>query len=163
MLEADYVRIAYIVKFVNGDDEVSVKYIDLGQDAKLSAADIPSAPAAGQGEIFLGWYSGSVKAEVNAAISADTVFEAAFVSEASYDGVWYNDEICLMAVLDYEDGINAVNVMGKPIRSLLTTRLTAHAAIRKERSQTERPISLPPSATYCLLILPNMTMWKRIL
>ena len=113
VLEADYVRIAYIVKFVNGDDEVSVKYIDLGQDAKLSAADIPSAPAAGQGEIFLGWYSGSVKAEVNAAISADTVFEAAFVSEASYDGVWYNDELCLMAVLDYEDGINAVNVMGK--------------------------------------------------
>lgn len=113
VLEADYVKIAYVIKFVNGDDEVSVKYIDLGQDAKLSASDIPAGPSAGQGEIFLGWYNGAVKAEPNAAISADAVYKAAFVSETSYDGVWYNDDEGLMAVLDYNEGITAVTVMGK--------------------------------------------------
>lgn len=113
VLEADYVKIAYVIKFVNGDDEVSVEYIDLGQDAKLSASDIPAGPSAGQGEIFLGWYNGAVKAEPNAAISADAVYKAAFVSETSYDGVWYNDDEGLMAVLDYNEGITAVTVMGQ--------------------------------------------------
>lgn len=107
-LVANFVKTSYIIKFKADDKVIDTKYIAMGPDAKFEVTDIPSAPASEEGEVFLGWYNGGVKAVSGGAVTADGTYVATFVSEASYTGVWYNDEEKIMVY--FENG--KVNIMG---------------------------------------------------
>lgn len=107
-LVANFVKTSYIIKFEADGEVIDTKYIAIGPDAKFEATDIPSAPASEEGEVFLGWYNGGVKAVSGGAVTADGTYVATFVSEASYTGVWYNDEEKIMVY--FENG--KVNLMG---------------------------------------------------
>ncbi len=107
-LVANFVKTSYIVTFKLNDEVVSTKYIAIGPNAQLSLTDIPANPTTESGQVFLGWYSEGVKAESGAALAADMTFVATFVSEASYTGIWYNDEEKIMVY--FENG--KVNIMG---------------------------------------------------
>ena len=108
-LVANFVKTSYIIKFEADGEVIDTKYIAMGPDAKFEVTDIPSAPASEEGEVFLGWYNGGVKAVSGGAVTADGTYVATFVSEASYTGVWYNDEEKIMVY--FENG--KVNLMGK--------------------------------------------------
>ena len=108
-LVANFVKTSYIIKFEADGEVIDTKYIAIGPDAKFEVTDIPSAPASEDGEVFLGWYNGGVKAVSGGAVTADGTYVATFVSEASYTGVWYNDEEKIMVY--FENG--KVNLMGK--------------------------------------------------
>lgn len=108
-LVANFVKTSYIIKFEADGEVIDTKYIAIGPDAKFEVTDIPSAPASEEGEVFLGWYNGGVKAVSGGAVTADGTYVATFVSEASYTGVWYNDEEKIMVY--FENG--KVNLMGK--------------------------------------------------
>lgn len=107
-LVANFVKTSYIIKFKADGEVIDTKYIAIGPDAKFEVTDIPSAPASEEGEVFLGWYNGGVKAVSGGAVTADGTYVATFVSEASYTGVWYNDEEKIMVY--FADG--KVNLMG---------------------------------------------------
>ena len=107
-LVANFVKTSYIIKFEADGEVIDTKYIAIGPDAKFEVTDIPSAPASEEGEVFLGWYNGGVKAVSGGAVTADGTYVATFVSEASYTGVWYNDEEKIMVY--FADG--KVNLMG---------------------------------------------------
>lgn len=107
-LVANFVKTSYIIKFEADGEVIDTKYIAIGPDAKFEVTDIPSAPASEEGEVFLGWYNGGVKAVSGGAVTADGTYVATFVSEASYTGVWYNDEEKIMVY--FENG--KVNLMG---------------------------------------------------
>ena len=107
-LVANFVKTSYIIKFEADGEVIDTKYIAMGPDAKFEVTDIPSAPASEAGEVFLGWYNGGVKAVSGGAVTADGTYVATFVSEASYTGVWYNDEEKIMVY--FENG--KVNIMG---------------------------------------------------
>lgn len=107
-LVANFVKTSYIIKFEADDEVIDTKYIAIGPDAKFEVTDIPSAPASEDGEVFLGWYNGGVKAVSGGAVTADGTYVATFVSEASYTGVWYNDSEKIMVY--FENG--KVNLMG---------------------------------------------------
>ena len=107
-LVANFVKTSYIIKFEADGEVIDTKYIAMGPDAKFEVTDIPSAPASEAGEVFLGWYNGGVKAVSGGAVTADGTYVATFVSEASYTGVWYNDEEKIMVY--FENG--KVNLMG---------------------------------------------------
>ena len=107
-LVANFVKTSYIIKFEADGEVIDTKYIAMGPDAKFEVTDIPSAPASEEGEVFLGWYNGGVKAVSGGAVTADGTYVATFVSEASYTGVWYNDEEKIMVY--FENG--KVNIMG---------------------------------------------------
>lgn len=107
-LVANFVKTSYIIKFEADGEVIDTKYIAMGPDAKFEVTDIPSAPASEEGEVFLGWYNGGVKAVSGSAVTADGTYVATFVSEASYTGVWYNDEEKIMVY--FENG--KVNLMG---------------------------------------------------
>ena len=107
-LVANFVKTSYIIKFEADGEVIDTKYIAMGPDAKFEVTDIPSAPASEEGEVFLGWYNGGVKAVSGGAVTADGTYVATFVSEASYTGVWYNDEEKIMVY--FENG--KVNLMG---------------------------------------------------
>ena len=106
-LVANFVKTSYIIKFEADGEVIDTKYIAMGPDAKFEVTDIPSAPASEEGEIFLGWYNGGVKAVSGGAVTADGTYVATFVSEASYTGVWYNDSEKIMVY--FENG--KVNIM----------------------------------------------------
>ena len=108
-LVANFVKTSYIIKFEADGEVIDTKYIAMGPDAKFEVTDIPSAPASEEGEVFLGWYNGGVKAVSGGAVTADGTYVATFVSEASYTGVWYNDEEKIMVY--FENG--KVNLMGE--------------------------------------------------
>ena len=107
-LVANFVKTSYIIKFEADGEVIDTKYIAIGPDAKFEVTDIPSAPASEEGEVFLGWYNGGDKAVSGGAVTADGTYVATFVSEASYTGVWYNDEEKIMVY--FADG--KVNLMG---------------------------------------------------
>lgn len=107
-LVANFVKTSYIIKFEADGEVIDTKYIAIGPDAKFEVTDIPSAPASEEGEVFLGWYNGGVKAVSGGAVTADGTYVATFVSEASYTGVWYNDSEKIMVY--FENG--KVNLMG---------------------------------------------------
>lgn len=107
-LVANFVKTSYIIKFEADGEVIDTKYIAIGPDAKFEVTDIPSAPASEDGEVFLGWYNGGVKAVSGGAVTADGTYVATFVSEASYTGVWYNDSEKIMVY--FENG--KVNLMG---------------------------------------------------
>lgn len=107
-LVANFVKTSYIIKFKADGEVIDTKYIAIGPDAKFEVTDIPSAPASEEGEVFLGWYNGGVKAVSGGAVTADGTYVATFVSEASYTGVWYNDSEKIMVY--FENG--KVNLMG---------------------------------------------------
>lgn len=107
-LVANFVKTSYIIKFEADGEVIDTKYIAMGPDAKFEVTDIPSAPASEEGEVFLGWYNGGVKAVSGGAVTADGTYVATFVSEASYTGVWYNDSEKIMVY--FENG--KVNLMG---------------------------------------------------
>ena len=107
-LVANFVKTSYIIKFEADGEVIDTKYIAIGPDAKFEVKDIPSAPASEEGEVFLGWYNGGVKAVSGGAVTADGTYVATFVSEASYTGVWYNDEEKIMVY--FENG--KINIMG---------------------------------------------------
>ena len=107
-LVANFVKTSYIIKFEADGEVIDTKYIAISPDAKFEVTDIPSAPASEEGEVFLGWYNGGVKAVSGGAVTADGTYVATFVSEASYTGVWYNDEEKIMVY--FADG--KVNLMG---------------------------------------------------
>ena len=107
-LVANFVKTSYIIKFEADGEVIDTKYIAIGPDAKFEVTDIPSAPASEEGEVFLGWYNGGVKAVSGGAVTADGTYVATFVSEASYTGVWYNDSEKIMVY--FENG--KVNIMG---------------------------------------------------
>ena len=107
-LVANFVKTSYIIKFKADGEVIDTKYIAIGPDAKFEVTDIPSAPASEDGEVFLGWYNGGVKAVSGGAVTADGTYVATFVSEASYTGVWYNDSEKIMVY--FENG--KVNLMG---------------------------------------------------
>ncbi len=107
-LVANFVKTSYIIKFEADGEVIDTKYIAMGPDAKFEVTDIPSAPASEEGEVFLGWYNGGVKAVSGGAVTADGTYVATFVSQASYTGVWYNDEEKIMVY--FENG--KVNIMG---------------------------------------------------
>lgn len=106
-LVANFVKTSYIIKFEADGEVIDTKYIAIGPDAKFEVTDIPSAPASEEGEVFLGWYNGGVKAVSGGAVTADGTYVATFVSEASYTGVWYNDSEKIMVY--FADG--KVNIM----------------------------------------------------
>lgn len=107
-LVANFVKTSYIIKFKADGEVIDTKYIAMGPEAKFEVTDIPSAPASEEGEVFLGWYNGGVKAVSGGAVTADGTYVATFVSEASYTGVWYNDSEKIMVY--FENG--KVNLMG---------------------------------------------------
>ena len=107
-LVANFVKTSYIIKFEADGEVIDTKYIAMGPDAKFEVTDIPSAPASEDGEVFLGWYNGGVKAVSGGAVTADGTYVATFVSEASYTGVWYNDSEKIMVY--FENG--KINIMG---------------------------------------------------
>lgn len=107
-LVANFVKTSYIIKFEADGEVIDTKYIAIGPDAKFEVTDIPSAPASEEGEVFLGWYNGGVKAVSGGAVTADGTYVATFVSEASYTGVWYNDSEKIMVY--FENG--KINIMG---------------------------------------------------
>lgn len=107
-LVANFVKTSYIIKFKADGEVIDTKYIAIGPDAKFEVTDIPSAPASEDGEVFLGWYNGGVKAVSGGAVTADGTYVATFVSEASYTGVWYNDSEKIMVY--FENG--KINIMG---------------------------------------------------
>ena len=107
-LVANFVKTSYIIKFKADGEVIDTKYIAIGPDAKFEVTDIPSAPASEEGEVFLGWYNGGVKAVSGGAVTADGTYVATFVSEASYTGVWYNDSEKIMVY--FENG--KINIMG---------------------------------------------------
>ena len=106
-LVANFVKTSYIIKFEADGEVIDTKYIAIGPDAKFEVTDIPSAPASEEGEVFLGWYNGGVKAVSGGAVTADGTYVATFVSEASYTGVWYNDSEKIMVY--FENG--KINIM----------------------------------------------------
>ena len=106
-LVANFVKTSYIIKFKADGEVIDTKYIAIGPDAKFEVTDIPSAPASEEGEVFLGWYNGGVKAVSGGAVTADGTYVATFVSEASYTGVWYNDSEKIMVY--FENG--KINIM----------------------------------------------------
>ena len=106
-LVASFVKTSYIIKFEADGEVIDTKYIAIGPDAKFEVTDIPSAPASEEGEVFLGWYNGGVKAVSGGAVTADGTYVATFVSEASYTGVWYNDSEKIMVY--FENG--KINIM----------------------------------------------------
>lgn len=85
---AKYTKVAYVVKFVNGEEEI-VKLIDIAEDAKLPESDLPAASAK-EGFVFMGWYSGLNKAAADVAVTADVTYEAIYNDEATYAGYWIN-------------------------------------------------------------------------
>ena len=87
----------YVVTYVNGKDETT-KLVPK-ENNKLTADLIAEAPATGEGEVFLGWYNGDVKAEAGLKISSDTTFTAKTVKESDYNGYWINEEKALMLVI----------------------------------------------------------------
>lgn len=91
----------YVVTYVNGKDETT-KLVPV-DDAKLTADLIAEAPATGEGEVFLGWYNGDVKAEAGLKISSDTTFTALSVKESDYYGAWILENKYVMVIIG-EDG-----------------------------------------------------------
>ena len=85
---AKYTKVSYVVKFVNGEEEI-VKLIAIADDAKLVADAIPADPEK-EGFAFMGWYSGMNKAVADVEVTADVTYEAVFNNEASYNGYWVN-------------------------------------------------------------------------
>lgn len=80
----------YVVTYVNGKDETT-KLVPK-ENNKLTADLIAEAPATGEGEVFLGWYKGDVKAEAGLKISSDTTFTALTVKESDYNGYWVDEK-----------------------------------------------------------------------
>ena len=80
----------YVVTYVNGKDETT-KLVPK-ENNKLTADLIAEAPATGEGEVFLGWYNGDVKAEAGLKISSDTTFTALAVKESDYNGYWVDEK-----------------------------------------------------------------------
>ena len=93
---ARFERIAFALTF--GE---TVVYVPVS-DPVLSAEDIPGAPA-GNG-VFLGWYCDGVKAEAGITVTENAAYEAVFVTEADYLGVWADTEAHI-AVIVTEDGV----------------------------------------------------------
>ncbi len=85
---AKYTKVAYVVKFVDGEAE-TVKLIDIVDDAKLAEDDVPAASGK-EGFVFMGWYNGLNKAAADVAVTADVTYEAIYNDEATYAGYWIN-------------------------------------------------------------------------
>ncbi len=97
----------YVVKYVNGKDETT-KLVPV-DNAKLTADLIAQAPATGEGEVFLGWYKGDVKAEAGLKISSDTTFTALSVKESDYVGAWILENKAVMVTIGSDGKASATS------------------------------------------------------
>lgn len=93
---AKFERIAYALTF--GE---TVVYVPVS-DPELTADQIPAAPA-GTG-VFLGWYKDGVKLEAGVTVTGNAAYEAVFVTEADYLGVWA-DTVNHLSVIVTEEGV----------------------------------------------------------
>lgn len=112
--DAKYTKVAYVVKFVNGEEE-TVKLIAIADDAKLVADAIPADPEK-EGFAFMGWYSGMNKAVADIAITADVTYEAVFNNEASYNGYWISNVENKEAMVYFDKDNGKVTYLSQSIR-----------------------------------------------
>ena len=87
------------VVFKANDIVVREVYVPFG--GALTAADIPDFYAV-QGEIFMGWYAGEVKAEAGLVIDSECEFTAYVFSRSAYNGEWVDAEKRLMVKINDE-------------------------------------------------------------
>lgn len=117
---AKWNKVAYVVKFVNGDEVVKTSYISIAEDAKLAESDIAEAQAKAE-YAFLGFYDGSVKAVAELAVDADRTFTAQFANESSYLGYWIDTENHLMLTITSDKKVSYSDISNNTFSYKTTT------------------------------------------
>lgn len=106
---AKWNKVAYVVKFVDGETVAKTIYVEISADAKLTADDVAVDYDAEEGSFVLGWYVGEVKAAADVAISADTTFSAFVVNVASYVGGYSNaDKTAFVTITEQNASIGSL-------------------------------------------------------
>lgn len=106
---AKWNKVAYVVKFVDGETVAKTIYVEISADAKLTADDVAVDYDAEEGSFVLGWYAGEVKAAADVAISADTTFSAFVVNVASYVGGYSNaDKTAFVTITEQNASIGSL-------------------------------------------------------
>lgn len=106
---AKWNKVAYVVKFVDGETVAKTIYVEISADAKLTADDVAVDYDAEEGSFVLGWYAGDIKAAADVAISADTTFSAFVVDVASYVGGYSNaDKTAFVTITEQNASIGSI-------------------------------------------------------
>lgn len=106
---AKWNKVAYVVRFVDGETVAKTIYVEISADAKLTADDVAVDYDAEEGSFVLGWYAGEVKAAADVAISADTTFSAFVVNVASYVGGYSNaDKTAFVTITEQNASIGSL-------------------------------------------------------
>lgn len=106
---AKWNKVAYVVKFVDGETVAKTIYVEISADAKLTADDVAVDYDAEEGSFVLGWYAGDIKAAADVAISADTTFSAFVVNVASYVGGYSNaDKTAFVTITEQNASIGSL-------------------------------------------------------
>ncbi len=111
----------------DGENDI-VKYIPIEDGvAKLTVDLIPAAPALEDGENFIGWYNGDVKAADKVAVKDGDEFVALIATEADYAGYWVNNEKEVMLYVDVENDKLSFGWVNDASFTFENGVLTAHA------------------------------------